>query len=109
MPTVQEAPPRPRTPAPELQDWENEGGATPPSPSRAQRGFFERTERRVKFAGFKVSRFIRKNPGAAVAAAFGVGIVVGGGLRHVRFGRMILAIVSQPIMARVSHMFLAKG
>lgn len=107
MPTVQEAPPRPRTPAPELQDWENEGGATP-SPNRPQHGFVWRATRSVKLAGFKASRFIRRNPGAAVAAAFGVGIVVGGGLRHVRLGRTILAIVSQPIMAKVTNMFLAK-
>ncbi len=101
----------PKPPAPEqVVDWENEGGATPDEPLQKKRASVVRTlRRRARIAVHVVAKLVKENPAAALATAFGVGLVIGGGMQRTSKGRLILGVVAQPILKRAVSALLERA
>lgn len=88
MQTSTTAPPK----KPEIQEWENEGGATRP-PVPEEDSLAERVENTVRTLPQRVSRAVQQQPLLVLAAALGIGLLIGSRLHGstkapwTRFGR----------------------
>jgi len=87
---------------PEIQEWENEGGATrrpPPEPDSLQ----QRIEGRVRSLPQRFESAVRQQPLLALVAALGVGLFIGSRLRGpaaaaLRFAGKPIAIVAAKLL-----------
>lgn len=70
----------PRPKKPEIQEWENEGGATRPPPPEHD-SLSERVEERVRTLPQRVSTAVQQQPLVALATALGIGLLIGSRLR----------------------------
>lgn len=108
---VADKPNEPKPPAPEqVGNWENEGGATPDEPLQAKRKSVARTvRRRGRLAVHALAKLVKDNPAAALATAFGIGLVVGGGLQRTAKGRLLLGVIAQPLLKRAVSTLLERA
>lgn len=83
----------PRPKKPEIQEWENEGGATRPPP---QDGLAERVEAKVRTLPQRVSAAVQEHPLLGLAAALGIGLLIGSRLRGATGSALRLA--SKPLL-----------
>lgn len=83
----------PRPKKPEIQEWENEGGATRPPPDDS---LSERVEETVRTLPQRLSDAVRQQPLAAIAAALGIGLLIGSRMRGAAGGALRLA--SKPLL-----------
>lgn len=86
--------PEPRRKKPEIQEWENEGGATPPPADQDNLG--ERVEGTFRTLQQRVSSAVQGQPLIALAAALGIGLLVGSRVRGATGTALRLA--SKPLL-----------
>ncbi len=85
----------PRPKKPEIQEWENEGGATrPPPPERDS--LSHRVEERVRTLPQRLSNAVQQQPLLGLAAALGIGLLIGSRLRGATGSALRLA--SKPLL-----------
>ena len=94
----------PRTqakPKPSIADWENEGGATPPNDFSAKHTELNAVSARVRQTAFRLIEQVRARPLLSIAAAVGVGVIIGGGMRQNVKARSILGLLFLPTLKRL--------
>ena len=91
----------PRPKKPEIQEWENEGGATRPPPPEHD-SLTERVEETVRTLPQRLSSAVQQQPLLALAAALGIGLLVGSRLRGVTGATLRLA--SKPLLLGAAKM-----
>jgi hypothetical protein len=84
----------PRPKKPEIQDWENEGGAT--RPPREHESLSERVEGTVRTLPQRVTAAVQQQPLIALAAALGMGLLLGSRMRGP--AGSVLRLASKPLL-----------
>ena len=85
----------PRPKKPEIQEWENEGGATRPPPDERD-SLTERVEGTVRTLPQRLAAAVQQQPMMALAAALGVGLLLGSRMRGPAGSALRLA--SKPLL-----------
>jgi len=99
----------PRKPEPvQLDDWENEGGAAPPVVDESGASLFAKVERGVRGASRQLTQAMRTRPVVTLTAVFAVGLAVGGGLRYLKSGRLLMAVAAKPLFLLATGALLKK-
>jgi len=94
----------PRTepkPKQSVADWENEGGATPPHDFTANHKELNAVSARVRQTAFRLIEQVRARPLLSIAAAVGVGVIIGGGMRQNMKARSVLGLLFLPTVRRL--------
>lgn len=92
---------QPKAKRPAISDWENEGGATPPHDFTATRKELSPAYARLRRLAFGLADHVRARPYLSLAAALGVGIVIGGGAARNAKARSVLGLLLVPTLKRV--------
>lgn len=83
-----------------INDWENEGGATPYDFSTRPEEV-NAVSARIRQTAFRLAEQVRARPLLSIAAAVGVGIVLGGGLGRNPKMRSVLGLLVAPTLKKL--------
>ncbi len=83
-----------------INDWENEGGATPFDFS-TRPNEVHAISARVRKTAFRLAEHVRARPLLSIAAAVGVGVILGGGLGRNPKMRSLLGLLVVPTLKKL--------